>query len=340
MTASERVRYQRLPGRRRGVIRGSSVWLGPDHLLLVQSWRFREEYKRFHLGDIQAIAIASAPRFHISTRSLGIGVLWLIGYAASGRLGNWQEPIVWTVAAALVATWAYLCASCSCVCRIYTAVSCDELPSIYRTRTARKFMRRVESHIVAAQGALEGDWVEAIDDKTIGPPEVTPVEQPAPGVRDAGMAKRRSGRLSAIFVGTMFLDAALSYLEKTHATTAVMRIGYAVMAIEVGLSVALLIEHYRGRLRAGMVKLVIASLLVTGITWYTPQLIASFSAIQAASEVRAGRPAGNTSVFRTRADAVIADTDIGAHVLWGVMGIAILTRRQMPLQGGAGTGIV
>jgi len=63
------VRYQKLPGHRRGFLRGSSLWLAPDHLLLVKSLRFREEYQRFYFRDIQSIGIADGPRFHLSTRS-------------------------------------------------------------------------------------------------------------------------------------------------------------------------------------------------------------------------------------------------------------------------------
>src|ERR1700684_2106413 len=55
--------YRKLPGTRRGFIQKSSVWAGPDHLLLVRGSRFREEYKRFYYRDVQAIAVARAPRF-------------------------------------------------------------------------------------------------------------------------------------------------------------------------------------------------------------------------------------------------------------------------------------
>src|SRR5208283_1031251 len=58
----------------------------------------------------------------------------------------------------------------SCRCRIYTAVSSEELPSLYRTWTARRFLERVEPVLAQAQGAIEGSWVEAVDDKQIGPP--------------------------------------------------------------------------------------------------------------------------------------------------------------------------
>ena len=57
--------------------RGSSVWLGPDHLLLVESLRFREEYKRFYLRDIQAIAVARRAALSLCPRSALVAGLWL-----------------------------------------------------------------------------------------------------------------------------------------------------------------------------------------------------------------------------------------------------------------------
>src|SRR5580693_8033557 len=60
--------YRKLPCKRRGFFNVSTVWAGPDHLLLVRGSRFREEYKRFYYRDVQAIAVARAPRFHVSTR--------------------------------------------------------------------------------------------------------------------------------------------------------------------------------------------------------------------------------------------------------------------------------
>ena len=123
--------------------------MGSDHLLLVKSARLREEYKRFYFRDIQAIVTAAAPRFHISTRSALIAVLWICALAAvNGLERRFNVPFAtwvwWTVSVALVLSWIYISAVDSCRCRIYTAVSSEELPSLYRTWTARRFLEKVE----------------------------------------------------------------------------------------------------------------------------------------------------------------------------------------------------
>src|SRR5215813_3727271 len=129
MTVNEaRDNYRRLPGRRRGFLFGSSVWLGTDYLLLVKSARFREDYKRFYFPDIQAIVMAGAPRFHISTRSAFIGCIWFclmaIGYA-SARISPVVRDAYGAVGLLLAGLWAVISAKHSCRCRIYTAVSAE-----------------------------------------------------------------------------------------------------------------------------------------------------------------------------------------------------------------------
>ena len=158
--------YKKLPGHRRGFLRGASVWLGADHLLLVRSLRFREEYKRYYFRDIQAIVMAKAPRFHISTRAAVLAALCLPPFltARTGTLFS-----IWkAVAALLVLVWVLVSALLSCRCRIYTAVSADDLPSLYRTWTAHRFLRRVHSLIQQAESALDTAPAQAVASPVIG----------------------------------------------------------------------------------------------------------------------------------------------------------------------------
>ncbi len=164
----EGIRYRKLPGHRRGIINGSSVWLGPDHLLLVKSQRFKEEYKRFYLRDIQAIAIARCSRFHLSSRALVPGFIWFLAMSVSLSVPR-MAPWVWGVALVLVGAWLYLSMARSCVCRIYTAVSSDTLPSVYRTWTARRFLAAVEPRIREVQGEIDPVWLEAAEERSAGP---------------------------------------------------------------------------------------------------------------------------------------------------------------------------
>ena len=108
MTAESPIRYEKLPGHRRGLIVGSSVWLAPDHLLLVKSKRLNEVYKRFYFRDIKAIGIADTRRFHISARSLAIGAAWFLAFViASANRIPWASAL-WLVLLLMAIVWAYL----------------------------------------------------------------------------------------------------------------------------------------------------------------------------------------------------------------------------------------
>src|SRR5580693_8418278 len=132
-------RYRRLPGRRRGIGSSSSLWLGSDHILLVKSSWFRERYKRFYLRDIQAITVARCPRFYVSWPVLALALIWFL--PGLGMLfASSKTQMAWGAGAiVIVFGWLAVSLATSCRCRLYTAVSHDDLPSLYRIWTARRF---------------------------------------------------------------------------------------------------------------------------------------------------------------------------------------------------------
>jgi hypothetical protein len=291
--------YRRLPGFRRGFINSSSVWLGADHLLLVKSTRFREEYKRFHLSDIQAIAIARAPRFHISTRAVAIAAAWLVSVWASALLfpavakvststsssgdsittttttmtSFGVAPVFWWIAAGLAAAWLYISAARSCRCRIYTAVSSDELPSVYRTWTARKLLAAVEPRIAAAQGVVEGEWAEAAESREIGP-----AQPPGPSTANPASPLRAPSRTLAsdLLIAVLFASGLLELLTLNSAPSAGRGPAIGLMFAKVVLAFVIFVQHYKGKLQSGMQKVAIATLLAMGVMFYAEQMVAGF----------------------------------------------------------------
>jgi hypothetical protein len=275
--------YRRLPGRRRGFLYPSSVWAGADHLLLVRGSRFREEYKRFYYRDVQAIAVARAPRFHFSTRSGLIAYLiliaWLVsflrGHLGAGSAMAWFAP----VALALAGVWVYVSAAQSCRCRIYTAVSGDELPSLYRLWTARKFLAEVEPLIAQTQGTIKGEWAAAAEERSVGPaiaasPETTQLNSALP----------RRALASDLFLVSLFADA-LAKIAPLRGPLA-SRLPLPMELITVAAAVVVLVQYNRGRLRAGMHRVAVASLLVFGTLYYVQGMTAGISAGLAAARTR------------------------------------------------------
>ncbi|MCP4020485.1 MAG: hypothetical protein GY729_01465, partial [Desulfobacteraceae bacterium] len=52
---SKKTAYKKLPGKKKKFIGDCRLWIGRDHLLLVESTGISENYKRFYFKDIQAI---------------------------------------------------------------------------------------------------------------------------------------------------------------------------------------------------------------------------------------------------------------------------------------------
>jgi hypothetical protein len=314
---AEPFHYKKLPGHRRGFLGRASVWAGPDHLLLVEDMTFTERYKRYYFRDIQAIVVAKTPRFHISMRAALLGLAWLIAYALSSAA---RTPAIgatglWAIAAAVLLAWIIVSAFFSCRCRIYTAVSRDELFSVYRTWTARRFLRRVQPLIQQAQGVLESSWAQAVESRAIGPAE-TPQQttRPLSLPPAAGSAAPIFGALTACLIAD-----ALWNLVTLHSTERWALIANSVLTlIEAGVAIAVMVQHYRGRARGAMQKLAIATLVAMGIFFYVQPLTAAFMAgVRASAGKRSTAVVSLTNPQLRGADAVLA----GAL---GLIGLGIL----------------
>ena len=323
--------YRKLPGHRRGFLRGSSMWLGPDYLLLVRSLRFREEYKRYYFRDIQAIVTAEAPRFHISTRFAAIAALlltaWPFVLAAPARLGISSAGMLGGMAAVVALAWFLVSGFFSCRCRIYTAVSCDDLPSVYRTWTARKFLLTVEPLIQQAQGSLEASWVRAVGEWNIGPRETSAAPAPA---FDSPLAARASFPMigSAALIASLFADAIWNTIT-LHSNERWTQVTNGLLTlVEAGAAIVVIAHHFRARPGQGkdhrskaskaMQRLAIATLTVmAGFSYLSPFAYAWIAGVQASA---GGRPIEVTlpiDPYLHQIDAVLA-------AVLGLVGLAII----------------
>jgi len=269
----------KLPGHRRGIINSASAWLAPDHILLVTSQRFKEEYKRYYLRDIQAIAIARTSRFHLSSRALFVLVLWFIALIMSFSI-SFMTPWVIVAAITLAGAWLYISADRSCVCRIYTAVSSDPLPSVYRTWTARKFLEIVEPRIREVQGEIDPGWIDAVAQRPVGPETVrdsvrtTPsIEAPAIFESVSEPPEVRPGNLrtpaSDIFLATLLLEAVADVFAFSNHSTALTWTLTGIALAQMAAAIFVFVDRNRGRLRSSVHKVAIAKLIWVSLLFYT-----------------------------------------------------------------------
>lgn len=311
-------RYRKLPGYRRGLLRGASVWIADDHLLAVRSYRVREEYKRFHLRDVQAIVVAQAPRFHISTRALLIAAIWLWAYSFGRPFLPASYPAtMWTLAAVLVCVWLYISFAHSCRCRILTAVSSDELPSVYRSWTARRFLAQVEPRIAAVQGRLEGNWMDSVEARTVGPSAVPGAGPETPVSAPPKPAARNRTIWSMLFVALLFVSAVAMLITLDSPVTLVLWLASGLVLAEIGVMIGVFVQHYRGILRPGMQRLAIATVVKIGIVYYTAVLIMSAASAKAPGLDR-------TALITLPAYLILRQVDAWAELALGLVGAVLL----------------
>ena len=327
---ADAVRYRKLPGHRRGFFRGASVWLGPDHLLLVKSMRFTEQYKRYHFRDVQAIVVAETRRFHISTRAFLIGLLWLIAYPVLLARTPSAHLIMWTILFLLFVAWLAVSLFFSCSCQINTAVSRDDLPSLYRTWTARRFLREVEPLITQAQGSLEQAWAEAVEDRPIGPApaaqDALPVFYGSPGAPPS-IVRTRS-LVTDLMLAALFADALWNTVV-LHAAGRWMQVTSNLLTLAVlGSAIAVTVQRYRGLIRTPMQRLAIAALAGVGLLYY---LRPFFVGIMAGVRASAG---GAPQTLLITTSPWSRGTEAALTAVLGLVGLGILIASHDPEQRG------
>jgi len=332
-----RIRYRKLPGRRRGFVVGSSVWLAEDHLLLVKSYRFREEYRRFYFADIQAIVSAAAPRFHISTRSAAIGAVWSFACLLAFVNARFTafETVVSVVGVLLVVAWIGVSLFRSCRCRIYTAVSSEELPSLYRVWTLRKFRDQVEPLITQAQGALEADYAQVLEDLDVGPlpegrvglampsPLAPPVAGPPP------LAARTP--ISILFIASLLLGGLADFaaLGARPALARWVLVGFLVL--QVATAVAVMVQNYTGKLRASLRNLAIVTAVAIGGWYYAVQMGAGMAIAYRNARERPARPQFAVAQPMAFLEYPMARGIAGGiGLLGGLAGLLLLSRGDRP----------
>jgi hypothetical protein len=163
--------YQRLTRERGDGLLGnlgvtrSSLWLGDDHVLLVETTGYSETYKRFFFRDIQVLTIRKTKTRLVWNFILGtlLALSGLIISAASDDFGPQGTMIAASIVFVLFGIPLLLnnFFGPTCACEIRTAVQTERLPSLARVRKTQRIMNRIRPMIIAAQGQLTADQIAA-----------------------------------------------------------------------------------------------------------------------------------------------------------------------------------
>jgi hypothetical protein len=135
----------------------SSLWLGKDHVLGIDTTGYTESYKRFYFRDIQAITIQKTDRGRMFGLLFGVlgGFSVLFGAVAVNARSVVVAWILGILAAIFILSFFInLAFGPTSACQLRTAVQTEELPSLNRLRRARRVWNRLRPYIVQAQGQV------------------------------------------------------------------------------------------------------------------------------------------------------------------------------------------
>jgi hypothetical protein len=135
-----------------------SLWLGADHLLVVDSNGYTETYKRFYFRDVQAFTFILTKRRLIWNWILGAATgVCLLGWVVdllSAQPVTSADIVIGSIVTAIFAVPFLLnnLLGPTCMCCLKTAVQTEELPPLKRLQRARKVVARLRPLIGQAQG--------------------------------------------------------------------------------------------------------------------------------------------------------------------------------------------
>jgi hypothetical protein len=128
----------------------TKLYLGPDHLLVVEQLVLMERYKRFYYRDIQAITRTN------SARRLVLSGMWGFLALLSASVLLVHQPVVVAGGAlfALIFGFALIhgvMRGPTCIVRLQTAIQSYRIAPLERVGEFRKAMERIEDLIRSAQ---------------------------------------------------------------------------------------------------------------------------------------------------------------------------------------------
>ena len=135
----------------------TKLYLGTDHLLLIEQLILVERYKRFYFRDIQVITATQSPRWIV------FGAIWgfLALFSALSFLVH--HPVAMAMGAFFTVLFGFafvhnIILGPTCIVRLRTAVQTHRFAPLERIRDFRKGMATIEPLIRDAQLAEARPW--------------------------------------------------------------------------------------------------------------------------------------------------------------------------------------
>jgi hypothetical protein len=165
----------------------TSLWMGPDHLLLAERDGYSENYKRFYFADIESVVIRKTNRKTHFNIVFGVlfGIMAVYAIANTG-FARGMGASVGAVFAILIGLNEWF--GPTCTAHILSAVQREEMPSLTRVKKAERILRQITEAIAPVQaGVLTAEEVRqryGLGSGELEPPpiQVPPLIEPPPPI--------------------------------------------------------------------------------------------------------------------------------------------------------------
>jgi len=147
--------YERLTRPATSVGTYKTLWLAADHLVIVNSTGYSEEYQRLQFSNIRGFFTVSSDRRMLWAIPWGIMALFSAVFLGNA-LYSGHRPVVsgsFLAVSAILLLWNHLLGP-GCIVYVVTAVQTARLPSLVRRRKARKVLARLQPIIAGVQAGL------------------------------------------------------------------------------------------------------------------------------------------------------------------------------------------
>ncbi len=313
--ARARTIYRRLPGRARKFLGAVTLWMAPDHLLLVEMQAYAESYRRFYFRDIQAIVTRRTDRRLVGS-ILYVCVILVLATAWAASTST-VVRVIWQIqTGVLLLLFAiHLGLGPTCACHLRTVLQEVELPPLRRLRTARKVLARLRPLIEQAQGTIPAEEILARAGELVEPPARPEAPRPfVPG--PPRLIRHDSGRAHEILSFLLFADALTTSIQISTRNPFLDAWGIVLFLGELGVALLALVRQRNTDLGPGIRRFAWATLL------YLSGLVLIFMVTTMAEAFRA-LATGGVSQPPARLEKVESLSIIGSVVL-GAMGFGLV----------------
>lgn len=168
------IAYKKVPGHGSSAVGYSRLYVGPDHLLLVDSAGWNESYRRFYFRDIQAFTIRKSQWGKV--QNVAWALVSFLTAAIAIQADDVGAVVAWSITGMFLAGLIInILRGPTCTSHIQTAVQTTKIGPLKRVKRAQKFLTQLKPLIAAVQGTGEPASVVANN-----PPVATAPVEPGP----------------------------------------------------------------------------------------------------------------------------------------------------------------